>query len=91
MASGEKQSITLGDVKAWLPVILVLVSLVVGWTLMDQRIQQVTVQQVLMATQLREFAQENTNVKVKLAEIQKDIAYIRVSLDEHMRLSYPGK
>jgi hypothetical protein len=81
----QKSPSALDNIKAWIPVILILASLVVGWTVMDQRIQQVQVEQALMTIRIEKFSQENISVQVRLAEIQKDISYIRINLDEHMR------
>ena len=85
MTETQKQPSALDNIKSWIPVILIVASLIVGWTVMDQRIQQVQVEQALMAIKIEKFSQENVAVQIRLAEIQKDISYIRLSLDEHMR------
>lgn len=83
----HKQPNALDNIKSWIPVMLIIASLIVGWTVMDQRIQQVQVEQALMTIRIEKFSQENVTVQVRLAEIQKDIAYIRISMDAHMRSS----
>uniref|UniRef100_A0A6M3KR86 Uncharacterized protein n=1 Tax=viral metagenome TaxID=1070528 RepID=A0A6M3KR86_9ZZZZ len=91
MAETQRKPNALDNIKSWIPVILIVASLIVGWTVMDQRIQQVQIEQALMTIKIEKFSQENISVQVRLAEIQKDISYIRLSLDEHMRLHQPGK
>ena len=85
MTETRKQPSALANILSWIPVILIIASLIVGWTVMDQRIQQVQIEQALMTIKIEKFSQENVTTQVRLAEIQKDIAYIRLSLDEHMR------
>ena len=75
----------LDNIKSWIPIVLIIVSLIVGWTVMNQRIQQIQLEQALMTVKIEKFGLENVLVQVRLAEIQKDIAYIRLSLDEHTR------
>lgn len=81
----QKQPSALDNIKSWIPVILIIASLIVGWTVMDQRIQQIQVEEALMAIRIEKFTVENVLIQVRLAEIQKDISYIRINLDEHMR------
>ena len=85
MANGEKRPSALDNIKSWIPVILIVATLIVGWTVMDQSIQQIKIEQALMTIKIEKFSQENVAVQIRLAEIQKDISYIRLSLDEHMR------
>jgi len=85
MANGEKRPSALDNIKSWIPVILIIASLIVGWTVMDQRIQQVEKEQAFMTIKIEKSSIENVLMQVRLAEIQKDISYIRLSLDEHMR------
>ena len=85
MAETQKKPSVLNNIMSWIPVILIIASLIVGWTVMDQRIQQVQIEQALMTIKIEKFSQENVSVQIRLAEIQKDISYIRISLDEHMR------
>ena len=87
MAETQKQPSALDNIKSWIPVILIIISLIVGWTVMDQRIQQIQIEQALMTIRIEKFSVENVLVQVRLAEIQKDISYIRLGIDEHMRLS----
>ena len=87
MAEGneKKPPSTLDNIKSWIPIVLIIVSLIVGWTVMNQRIQQIQLEQALMTIKIEKFSLENVLVQVRLAEIQKDISYIRISIDEHMR------
>jgi len=85
MGETQKQPSALDNIKSWIPVVLIIVSLIVGWTVMDQRIQQIQIEQAIMTVKIEKFGLENVLVQVRLAEIQKDISYIRLSLDEHMR------
>lgn len=83
----QKQPSALDNIKSWVPVILIIIGVIVGWTVMDQRIQQVQKEQTLLTVKMEKFSLDNVAVQVRLAEIQKDISYIRLSLDEHMRSS----
>jgi hypothetical protein len=85
MGETRKQLSALDNIKSWIPVVLIIVSLIVGWTVMNQRIQQIQLEQALMTVKIEKFGLENVLVQVRLAEIQKDISYIRLNLDEHMR------
>jgi len=85
MTETRKQPSALDNIKSWIPVILIVATLIVGWTVMDQSIQQIKIEQALMTIKIEKFSQENVAVQIRLAEIQKDISYIRLSLDEHMR------
>jgi hypothetical protein len=81
----QKQPSALDNIKSWIPVLLIVASLIVGWTIMDQRIQQLQTDQALLVIKVEKFGLENVLIQVRLAEIQKDISYIRLSIDEHMR------
>ena len=85
MSSAEKTPITLSLIKVWLPILLILISVVAGWTIMDQRIQQLQTDQALLVIKVEKFGLENVLVQVRLAEIQKDISYIRLAIDAHMK------
>jgi hypothetical protein len=85
MGETRKQLSALDNIKSWIPIVLIIVSLIVGWTVMNQRIQQIQLEQALMTVKIEKFSLENVLVQVRLAEIQKDISYIRLNLDEHMR------
>jgi len=87
--NGKKQPSALDHIKSWIPVFLIVASLIVGWTVMDQRIQQVQREQALTIIKIEKFGIENVAIQIRLAEIQKDIAYIRLGIDEHMRATQP--
>jgi len=80
------------DLLPWLPFVLSIISLIVFIVTMNMTIQQLRVDQNSISTRLDSFIEKQeainkardsqmTDISVKLAEIQKDIVYIRSSLD----------
>ncbi len=88
--AADKQPITLGGIRTVIPILVVIAGLIAGWTVMDQRIIAMQTKQMILEIKIERIAEENVALKVKLAEIGKDIIYIRQNLDEHMRYTQPG-
>jgi hypothetical protein len=91
-----KDAVTVSGIKSavqfWVPLILIVVSLVVGWVTMGNQIQTVKADQARLETSFSDHLQDvdiiraerdqqYLEMQITLAQIQKDIAYIRIQVD----------
>ena len=98
-AEVPRNAVTITDIKGavqfWLPIMLIVVSLVVGWVTMGNQIQMIKADQARLETVLSDHlkdmniiraARDNQylEMQIMLAQIQRDIAYIRVQLDKQI-------
>lgn len=74
------------EINFLMSILIPLIGLAVSWGIITTRIDHV--EDMTNGLQV-EFAKQqatNEDIKIKLAEIQKDILYIRESLDSHTKL-----
>ena len=95
-AEQPRDVVTVSGLKAWLPffisIIVMVVSLAASYTQIDNRITTVKADQVRLETVLTDHLQDVDTIRAErdkqylemqivLAQIQKDIAYIRTQID----------
>ena len=77
------ERITWADaIKFLLPIVLVLITLAVSWGVLNQRVDRCIADMAETELQLESYKTGLWELKVQLAEIQKDIAYIRERLEK---------
>lgn len=74
--------ITLNDINFIISLAIPLLAVAVSWGVMRTRIVEVEKAAKCLSDKYDEQTKTNEDIKIKLAEIQKDILYIRKSLDK---------
>ena len=92
--NGLKEFISRPEVSFWVPIIVTVVSIAISFTVLSARVQSLeTYGSTPLRAELESHIKANdaqqlldqqryTEIQVKLAEIQKDILYIRESLTQ---------
>jgi len=78
-----KDALTKPELNFFMSIAIPLIALAVSWGVVTTRIDHQ--ERLLLGLQNEYSEQRNTNesIKITLAEIQKDILYIRTELDKH--------
>jgi len=75
-------NVTLEGIKAWLPLLLMLATLLVSLGVVQQRVAQVELKTAENTAAIKTQSTANTDMLVRLTRIETDIAYIRESLEK---------
>lgn len=78
-----KDYISKPEINFLLSILIPLVAFAVGWGVMTARVNHVERMTSGLQVEFSKQQTVNEEIKVRLAEIQKDIIYIRESLDSH--------
>lgn len=79
--NGNGQAVTLSGIRQWLPLLLTIAALLVSLGIAQQRIQEIERVCDENRAQLRTHDATFLELQVRLAEMQKDLSYIRLTLD----------
>jgi hypothetical protein len=82
--SPYKEMISKPEFNFWVPIVTSLVGLAVSWGSLNVRMDHLEKMTLGLQTTYAEQRATNTTIQVQLAEIQKDILYIKKGLDEHL-------
>ena len=74
--------LSLSAIKFWMPVIITLISLAVSWGVWTTRLTAVEAAVAVNETKIEIIGTTFTEIKVHLAEMQRDIMYIREQIDK---------
>ena len=70
-------------IKFLLPIVLVIITLAVSWGVLNQRVDRCIADVAETELRLESYKTGLWELKVQLAEIQKDIAYIREKMERN--------
>jgi len=80
------QPVTMGGVKAWLPLIITIAALLIGLGVFQGECERYFHQVDVNTVRLDRAEQQYTETQVKLARIETDLAYIRTAQDKLLQL-----
>lgn len=78
-----KDALTKPEISFFLSIAIPLIALAVSWGVMTTRIDHIEKLALGLQETYKEQASMNEGIKIQLAEIQKDVLYIRKELDKH--------
>lgn len=76
-----KEYLSKPEINFFLSIAIPLIALAVGWGVMTTRLEHVEDTASVLRVDFNKQQSTNEEIKVRLAEIQKDILYIREALD----------
>lgn len=86
MSTGDslREYISKPELNLFISILVPLLALAVMWGVLATRLDHVEKLALGLQEQYKEQSTTNEEIKVKLAEIQKDLMYIRENLDRHL-------
>ena len=79
--NGDKQALTVGFIKTWLPILILVIAMATAWVTMGMQIEALQDDQKDQAVQNISFATDMVGLKIQLARIETNRDYIRKEME----------